>query len=152
VAAARARHDGRKESPWNDVECGDHYVRAMAAWGLLEAALGYDYDAAAGRLGFAPALGAENFRAPFVAAQGWGTFAQQQSGGSQTATLAVAHGKLTLNSLRLAVPATAARADVSLDGRPVAANLAQAEGAATIEFAEPLSIAAGQTLHVALAL
>jgi non-lysosomal glucosylceramidase len=151
VEAARARHDGRKESPWNDVECGDHYVRAMAAWGLLEAALGYDYDAAAGNLAFAPALTPESFRAPFVAAQGWGTFAQQQSAGSQAASLAIAYGQLTLNSLRLAVPGTVAGATVSLDDKPVAVTLGQVAGAARIEFAQPLTIAAGQTLHVAMA-
>lgn len=152
VEAARARHDGRKESPWNDVECGDHYVRAMAAWGLLEAALGYDYDAAGGSLGFAPALSPANFRAPFVAAQGWGTFAQQRGAGSQAALLTIALGHLTLNRLWLAVPGTVAGVSVSLDDKPVAVTLGRAEGAARIEFAEPLSIAAGQTLSVALVL
>jgi non-lysosomal glucosylceramidase len=147
LEAARARHDGRKESPWNDVECGDHYVRAMAAWGLLEAALGYDYDAAAGRLGFAPTLSAANFRAPFVAAHGWGTFAQQQTAGRLSASLTLAHGALTLSRLSLAAPAPAASVTVSLDGLPIAASLLPGGG---IEFARPLTITAGQTLAVSL--
>jgi len=147
VAAARARHDGRKESPWNDVECGDHYVRAMAAWGLLEAALGYDYDAAAGRLGFAPNLGAENFRAPFVAAHGWGTFAQQQAAGRLTATLALAHGQLALSSLRLAAPKPATAITVSRDGLPIAANLSPT---GAITFDQPLRLAEGQKLELLL--
>jgi len=141
VEAARARHDGRKESPWNDVECGDHYVRAMAAWGLLEAALGYDYDASAGTLGFAPTLSAEDFRAPFVAAHGWGTFAQQHAAGRFTVTITLAHGELSLNRLRLAAPVVT----VHLDGQPVPANLSP-DG--VVGFAQPLTFTAGQTLQL----
>jgi uncharacterized protein (DUF608 family) len=44
----RDRHDGTRRSPWNEVECGDHYVRPMASWTLLEAAAGYQYDATGG--------------------------------------------------------------------------------------------------------
>jgi len=148
VAAARARYDGQKQNPWNDVECGDHYVRAMAAWSLLEAALGFDYDAAAGSLGIAPALTPEAFRAPFVAAQGWGTFAQTRGPAGQECTLRLAHGTLALSRLRLAAPAAEAR--VTLDDQPLAAALAQSAGAAQLTFAEPVTLAAGQTLAIFL--
>jgi len=45
LADIRERHGGARRSPWNEVECGDHYVRPMASWMLLEAASGYQYDA-----------------------------------------------------------------------------------------------------------
>ncbi len=152
VEATRARYDGRKQNPWNDIECGDHYVRAMAAWGLLEAALGFDWDAAAGSLGLAPNLTPENFRAPFVATEGWGTYAQARTPGQQTGRLRVAHGQLTLSSLRLTAPSAVAAARVTLDGEPVAAALANAEGAAWLSFDAPLTVSAGQTLGVLLTL
>ena len=37
VRAVRARHDGVRRNPWNEVECGNHYARSMASWGLLPA-------------------------------------------------------------------------------------------------------------------
>ncbi|NNG35575.1 GH116 family glycosyl-hydrolase [Nakamurella aerolata] len=37
VAAVRARHDGRARNPFSEPECGHHYARSMAAWGLLAA-------------------------------------------------------------------------------------------------------------------
>lgn len=37
VEAIRARYDGRRRNPFDEVECGRHYVRSMASWGLIEA-------------------------------------------------------------------------------------------------------------------
>lgn len=33
----RDRYDGRRRNPFDEVECGHHYVRSMASWGVLEA-------------------------------------------------------------------------------------------------------------------
>jgi uncharacterized protein (DUF608 family) len=45
IAAARARHDGRRRNPFDEAECGHHYARAMAAWATLLAWTGFHYDA-----------------------------------------------------------------------------------------------------------
>ncbi len=37
VGDVRDRYDGRRRNPFNEVECGHHYVRSMASWGLVEA-------------------------------------------------------------------------------------------------------------------
>ncbi|MET1005965.1 MAG: GH116 family glycosyl hydrolase, partial [Propionibacteriaceae bacterium] len=37
VADVRDRYDGRRRNPFNEVECGHHYARSMASWGLVEA-------------------------------------------------------------------------------------------------------------------
>lgn len=152
VEAVRARYDGRKQSPWNDIECGDHYVRALASWSLLEAAAGYRYDAAAGEIGFAPVLTPEAFRAPFVARAGWGTFAQEvaESGGRQEASLTVEAGTLALQRLRLAPRVQATAVAVAVDGERVGAALATGNGDVAIALDEPVTLEAGQTLRVVL--
>src|SRR5262249_39997847 len=45
VKAVRDRYDGAKRNPWDEVECGHHYARAMASWSLLLALSGFEYDA-----------------------------------------------------------------------------------------------------------
>ena len=35
VRNIRDRYDGRKRNPFNEAECGNHYVRALAAWTVL---------------------------------------------------------------------------------------------------------------------
>ncbi len=59
------RYDGRRHNPWNEVECGDHYARAMASWGCLISLSGLLYDGPAGRIGFAPRWQARQFQGLF---------------------------------------------------------------------------------------
>ncbi len=44
VAMVRRRYDGEFRNPYDEAECGHHYARAMASWGLVHAVPGIDYD------------------------------------------------------------------------------------------------------------
>ena len=44
LKAVRDRYNGTQRNPWNEVECGDHYVRAMSSWRVYEAALRSHYE------------------------------------------------------------------------------------------------------------
>jgi hypothetical protein len=43
INSIRKRYDGSHRSPWNEVECGDHYVRPMSSWTLLHASICVSY-------------------------------------------------------------------------------------------------------------
>jgi non-lysosomal glucosylceramidase len=124
LAISRAIHDRyapEKRNPYNEIECSDHYARANASYSVFLAACGFEYDGPAGVLGFAPKIGPEDFRAPFTAAEGWGTFTQEESAdGKWSATLNLAHGKLTLHEIRL--PWLTAKAVVKLGDVVIAAE------------------------------
>jgi len=67
------RYDGTRRNPYNEIECGDHYARAMAGWSVLEALAGYRHDAGAAAFEFRlPATG-ESYA--FVSSEGWGSLA-----------------------------------------------------------------------------
>lgn len=148
--AVRARYDGRKQSPWNDIECGDHYVRAMSSWSLLEAASGYAYDAGSAEMAFAPQLTPADFRAPFVACDGWGTFSQTVADGVQVCTLHIAWGKLSLQTLRLRVPNAISAIAAHIDNLPLNITTMQANGDIAIVPAERLALQAGQRFEVVI--
>ncbi|MFL5245581.1 MAG: GH116 family glycosyl hydrolase [Gemmataceae bacterium] len=98
------RYDGKKHNPWNEAECGDHYARAMASWGCLLALAGFVYDGPAQRLGFAPRLQPENFKAFFSTAEGWGSLGQRRREKKQTNQIEVAYGEVKLRRLFVELP------------------------------------------------
>ncbi|MDF2983197.1 MAG: hypothetical protein K0Q69_2969, partial [Devosia sp.] len=54
VRTARARHDGYRRNPWNEIECGSYYARSMSSFALVNAWSGLSYDLTKGAIGFAP--------------------------------------------------------------------------------------------------
>jgi hypothetical protein len=71
VRTVRARHDGVRRNPWNEAECGNHYARSLAAWGLVVALSGAQANVQRGELGFAPAIGGA-FSCVFSTGTAWG--------------------------------------------------------------------------------
>lgn len=150
VRAVRERQDGTRRSPWNEVECGDHYVRPMSSWALLEAASGYRYDAGRGFLGFAPRLTPQDFRCFFITRQGWGTFTQQIAEGRQAETLAVAWGELELKELAFAFEETPVTVTVTAARRPVEVEWYHEKGQVHISLMGPVTFTASQVLRVVI--
>ena len=80
VHAVRRRHNGKRRSPYNEIECGNHYARSMAAWGLLIALSGYECDLPAGKMSFTPKVDREDFTCFYSNGREWGIY----SGGKTT--------------------------------------------------------------------
>jgi hypothetical protein len=150
IDAVRRRYDGRKQNPWNHVECGDHYVRATSAWVLLEAAAGYHYDAGRQAMAFAPVLAATDFRGPFVAAAGWGTYAQQLTSTRFVASLRLAWGSLALRQLRLRVTTPVATARATLAGQPLTLEWIRVGALVDLRFEPSLVVSPAGPLHITL--
>jgi hypothetical protein len=146
------RYDGNKRNPFNEVECGDHYARSMASYGALIAISGFEYDGPERHIGFAPRLTPDNFKSPFTAAEGWGSYSQKITDGSLRADLAVKYGKVPLRTMSLVPPAgqTPQNVSVSLDGKPVPVTLRSAESRAEVVFDPEITISEGQTLEITL--
>jgi len=151
--AIHERYDAAKRNPWNEVECGDHYARAMASYGVFLAACGFELHGPRGHLGFDPRLTPENFRAAFVAAEGWGSYSQRiGSVGGLAASLELRHGRLRLATLRIGHGGRAAPTSVQalVGKRAVSAELVREPRSALVRFAEPLELVAGETLSLEL--
>jgi hypothetical protein len=155
LAVARAIHDRyhpRRRNPWNEIECSDHYARAMASYGVFLAVCGYEYHGPKGRLGFAPRLAPDNFRAAFTAAEGWGTFAQQREGATQRDLLQVKWGRLRLRTLSFAAPDSGAPGTVKvlLRGQAVPASFVTHDRQVVITLAAEATLEASDSLEVTL--
>lgn len=78
VEAVRARHDGFRRNPWDEVECGHHYARSMSSYTVLLALSGMHANAEEGTLTFAPVLSASTesnrFSTFWSNGKAWGTY------------------------------------------------------------------------------
>ncbi len=72
VRAARSRYDGRVRNPFDEIECGHFYARALSSWALLQALSGARYDAVERVLYLDPAIEGD-FRCFLATARGYGT-------------------------------------------------------------------------------
>lgn len=107
LAVTRAVHDryhASRRNPWNEIECGDHYARAMSSHGVFISMCGFEYHGPRQHIGFAPRMSESDFSAAFVAAEGWGTFSQQIKPATLEASLEVRWGRVRLQTIALLLP------------------------------------------------
>ncbi len=79
VKAVRDRFDGYRRNPWNEIECGNHYVRSMASWGLLIALGGYKFDMVKGEISFDPVINKDKFSTFWSTGKAWGKYSQEKN-------------------------------------------------------------------------
>ena len=156
LAITRAIHDryhASRRNPWNEIECSDHYSRAMASYGTFITACGFEYNGPRGHIGFAPKLTPENFKSAFTAAEGWGSFSQKVENGRMKAEITLKSGTLRLRSIRLATAAKPASAVAEVNGKPLAIDqLTFSEGSTTLTWPGNFTLSASQNIQIDLAL
>jgi len=153
LAVERAIHDrysASKRNPYNEIECGDHYGRATASYGVFLAACGYEYNGPKKHLGFAPKIHPEKFKAAFTSAEGWGSFSQNIVHGKTEASLILKHGKLALQSFSLGSKEPITKAVVTLNGKPVESSVSMNSDKAVVTFAKEVILSANDELSIHL--
>jgi non-lysosomal glucosylceramidase len=143
VAAVRDRYDGHKRNPWNEVECGNHYVRSMASWALLLALSGYRYDAPAAAITFDPRVHSERFQCLFTGPRGWGQFRQEATELGWSVDIHMREGQVRLGSLTLRPPTGTETMPVSIvaDGETLAcATVVHDDGRVTYQFGRSVTL------------
>lgn len=77
VKACRDRYDGERRNPWSDIECGHHYARSLASWGVLIALSGFTYDLTKDEMNFEPVIKEGDFKTFWSTGKAWGTYTQK---------------------------------------------------------------------------
>ena len=155
LAVARMIHDRyhpSRRNPWNEVECGDHYARAMASYGVFLAACGYEHHGPRGYLAFAPRLTPEHFKAAFTVADGWGTYQQAAEPAAFKAQISLKWGQVRLQTLAV-VPGenyTPTQASVTIGDQTLPATMKFQKGRAEVTLGSPLELHAGESLEIIL--
>jgi hypothetical protein len=155
VKGARDRYDGLPRAPigrnpWNEIECGGHYARAMSSWSLLLALTGWDYDGPRQALRFAPRYQPGDFKAFFCGPEGWGSLRQTRDAQGLSDEITVAEGALVLSQVALASAAAPKAASVRIGQRSIPVSLKSLPDGAVLALGSPLRLTAGETMRIRL--
>jgi non-lysosomal glucosylceramidase len=159
LAITRAVHDRyhpSRRNPWNEVECGDHYARSMASYGVFLAACGFEYHGPKGHLGFGPRVTADRsvagheFKAAFTTANGWGSYSQNSTPETLHCSIALKWGTLRLRSLAFELPENlqATKIQVIAHSRPASFEHSQDGNRIRIIFESDVNLRSNQAIEV----
>ena len=152
IKSLQERFDGVKRNPWDECECGSHYSRSMASYGVFTAACGFEYDGPKGTMAFAPRVSPDDFKSAFTSAQGWGSFSQKYAGNGLDAAIALRYGDLHLKTLSLVLPSGSQAHTVTaeVDGKELAVSSSRMSDRILLQFPSDLLLKAGQTLTITI--
>ena len=149
VKAIHSRYDGVKHNPWNEVECGDHYARAMASWGVLSAVQDYWYDGPQGVISFAPRIKPDNYKGFFTTAEGWGNITQTISREKQSNDIELKYGRLVLQKVLLSSEKDPSSVSVTLEGKEIPCQVSKEGNYFAVSF-DKLTVDKGNKLVVTM--
>jgi non-lysosomal glucosylceramidase len=116
VKATRDRYAGNNRNPWDEIECGHHYARAMSSWALLLSLSGFHYDGVNQSIGFNPQINKDDFQTFWSCGSGWGSFSSNKG----TCKLNLAFGSLKLKEFHL--PENTYKI-IKLNGKPIKSQI-----------------------------
>ncbi|MCP5522008.1 MAG: hypothetical protein H7A46_10725 [Verrucomicrobiales bacterium] len=153
LAICRAIHDRyhpRRYNPYNEIECGDHYARAMASWGMLIGLSGFEYHGPLGHLGFVPRITPDDFQCAFTGAEGWGTLSQSRKDGTQTNRIGVNWGTLRVQSLAIETenPGDLKQLHLRVGEGGIEGKAARQGRRCVIALSEPVVLKTGEALEI----
>jgi uncharacterized protein (DUF608 family) len=139
VVEAIHRRYLRAGQPWNHVECGGHYSRAMSSWTTMLAATGFKPDLPHASLEISPKAPGD-FHAPWVTARAYGII--RRSG--RTLSLTCASGTLQIKRIKTG----AAAHSVRLNGRPLIVDAMKCKNTIIFDFKSPITLSANNEISI----
>ena len=149
VSGVRKLYAGERRNPWDEIECGHYYARAMSSYALLLALSGFSYSAPEKTIGFSPRISENYFNAFFSVGSGWGTYRQKFSRGKAKFTVEVKYGRLELKYVKLISGKISFKNMlVTLAGKQTDANRRQNRANITVVFKDPVTVKKGEKLNI----
>jgi len=136
LRAVHDRYSPEKHNPWNEIECGDHYARAMASWGIIIALEDFFYNGPMKYMRFNPRIQQDSFKSFFTASEGWGNIEQTRKDHNQINTISLAYGKLQLSSFEVGLIKKPVKVQLFIDNEEIPCTYALNGKALRVNFEE----------------
>ena len=154
VNGIRSRYDGVRRNPWNQIEWGNHYSRAMASYSVMLALSGFRYSAVEREIAFHPRIRPEDFRCFFSAGSAWGSYSQASNSSELKSTIECRYGSVKLRRFVLpgdsTKPAFSRASVLAPDGRQIPCTVTRSNGRHLVELKEEVTVSSGQSITATL--
>ena len=145
VKALRERYGGSNRNPWDELECGHHYARAMASWAVLLALSGFQYDGTQGFIAFSPKISEDDFSTFWSCGSAWGSFEIKGS----AVVLAVEAGELEISELGVSQDyGFRSIQSIHVDSEKREGKLRREKGLSSVRFEQPVELDRGSRIKV----
>jgi non-lysosomal glucosylceramidase len=150
---ARDRYDGVprppiQRNPWNEIECGGHYARAMSSWSMLLALSGWEYDGGKAKVKFTPAHTPAHFKSVFTGPEGWGSLSQSRQAEAQRNEIQVVEGRLNIGEITLNCSRAPKQVQAQKTGNLVGSSFVVHDGNVIVTLNQPMTLGAGESLEI----
>ena len=139
VSTARARYDGQRRNPWNEIECGSYYMRSLASYALLLAYTGFFHDAVTRTLRLKPVRKGD-FTTFWSGGSGWGIYQHKDN----KHILHLIDGVLEIDTLDLPELAIAKQIEVLHEDKTMSTELREGK----VIVASTVRMGPGERLYV----
>ena len=147
IKAIHNRYHPAKRNPYNEIEYGNHYTRAMSSYGAFVAASGFMYHGPKGIMGFDPKINPTEFKSAFISSNGWGSFEQKQNPEEEIYSLCLKYGKLALRQIRLSRSSKDTHWKVVLNGKEIKSNVSTDQDHMIVNF-KKIHLRAGDQIKI----
>jgi hypothetical protein len=150
---ARDRYDGCprppiQRNPWNEIECGGHYARAMSSWSMLLALSGWEYDGPKANVKFTPCYTPNLFKSFFSSPEGWGCLFQSRQVQTQKNEIQLVEGRLNISEITLHCSGTPRQVQAQKAGQPVNSSFVVRDGNVVVLLNKPMTLRASDSLEI----
>jgi uncharacterized protein (DUF608 family) len=142
----RNRYDGEKRNPWDELESGHHYARAMASWSAVVAISGFAFDGRHAAVVAVPRVPHDSFRCFWSTGTGWGRFSYDVAGQRTRFALEVLAGKLDCRSCEIGGIGNIASAQKN--ETKLAHTVSKIRERTIFRFSEPVTLTESQRLEL----
>ena len=149
IKAIHDRYAPIKRNPYNEIEYGNHYTRAMSSYGAFISASGFTLNEPIGKIGFAPKMNPNDFKSAFITGNSWGTFTQIVQNDIQKVSLELVYGSLKLREISLDNLSTKNEVTLMVNGKSIKVKTKKEAEKTRLRFKE-LAIIKGDKIDISI--
>jgi len=146
--STRDRFNGKKRNPYNEFECGNHYIRSLANYSAILVLSGYGYSGIDKSIILDPKINSHDSCVFFSMDSGWGILHQRKTSREMTLSLKPSFGHVEVQKLTFSPHKRAEDVTAYSGSESISVEFLNKNGHVEITLEKPIEVKASSPLIV----